>query len=177
MVGVGLIQGARAGRLWNTRPDAPPGRSRRTDWSRATEGAPMDFNEWNKQIIAEFRANDGQVGGDFEGKPLLILHTTGRKSGQPRENPLMYRTEGERMYVFASKGGMPDNPDWYYNLTANPDVRVEVGADTLEATATVVEGAERDRIYAEQAAEYPQFGEYQQNTERVIPVIALEPKA
>jgi deazaflavin-dependent oxidoreductase (nitroreductase family) len=133
----------------------------------------MEFNEWNKAIIKEFRENAGVVGGDFEGKPLLILHTTGAKSGQARQNPLMYLPEGDATYIFASKAGMPSNPDWYYNIIANPQVKVEVGTETYDATARVVEGEERDRIWTEQKQQYPQFAGYEQNTTRTIPVIAL----
>lgn len=132
-----------------------------------------DTNDWNTKIVEEFRANAGKVGGQFEGAPLLLLTTTGAKSGQKRVNPMMYLAEGDRIYVFASKAGAPSNPDWYHNLVAHPEVTAEVGADTIQATATVVKGSERDRIYAEQASRYPGFAEYQANTDRVIPVVAL----
>ena len=133
-----------------------------------------DMNDWNTKIIAEFRANDGQVGGQFEGAPLLLLTTTGAKSGQPRVNPMMYLAEGDRLYVFASKAGAPTNPDWYHNLVAHPDVTAEIGTETIALTASVVAGSERDRIYAEQASRYPGFAEYEANTDRVIPVVALD---
>ncbi len=133
-----------------------------------------DMNDWNTKIIAEFRANDGQVGGQFEGAPLLLLTTTGAKSGQPRVNPMMYLAEGDRLYVFASKAGAPTNPDWYHNLVAHPDVTAEIGTETVALTASVVAGSERDRIYAEQASRYPGFAEYEANTDRVIPVVALD---
>ena len=123
-----------------------------------------EMSDFNTQIIEEFRANDGVVGGQFEGAPLLLLTTTGAKSGQPRVAPMMYRAEGERMYVFASKAGAPTNPDWYHNLIANPDVTVEVGTDTYAAKAAPVVGPERDKVYAEQARRYPGFAEYQQKT-------------
>jgi deazaflavin-dependent oxidoreductase (nitroreductase family) len=129
---------------------------------------------WNGKIIEEFRANEGQVGGDFEGAPLLLLHTTGARSGTERINPLMYLVDGDRLVVFASKGGAPTNPDWYYNVQANPDASVEVGADRFPVLARVATGEERDELYAEQARRYPQFGEYQAGTDRTIPVVILE---
>ena len=132
-----------------------------------------EVEDWNAQIIAEFRANGGEVGGQFAGAPLLILHTTGARSGQERENPMMYLDlDGER-YVFASKAGADTNPDWYHNLVANPEVRVEVGTETYRARAEVLSTSERDRVYAEQARRYPGFAEYEQKTSRVIPVVAL----
>ena len=131
-------------------------------------------NDWNRQTIEEFRENGGKVGGFWEGKPLLLLTTTGAKSGQRHTNPMMYLADGNRLLVFASKRGAPTNPDWYHNLVAHPEVTVEVGTETYEATATVLNGEERDRLYARQAELYPQFGEYQANTTRKIPVIALE---
>src|ERR1700690_2055429 len=109
------------------------------------------MNDFNAQIIEEFHANDGVVGGPFEGMPLLLLHHTGAKSGQSYTNPLAYRRDGDRYAIFASKAGAPTNPDWYYNLKANPEVTVEVGAETLSAVASEAEGDERDRIYAAQA--------------------------
>jgi deazaflavin-dependent oxidoreductase (nitroreductase family) len=133
-----------------------------------------DMNDFNTKIIEEFRANDGKVGGPFEGATIVLLQTTGAKSGQPRVHPVVYRTDGGRMYVFASKAGAPTNPDWYYNLVAHPDISVEVGSDTFDVTATEIKGAERDRIYADQAREFPGFADYQANTDRVIPVIALD---
>jgi deazaflavin-dependent oxidoreductase (nitroreductase family) len=134
-----------------------------------------DWNEWNRQVIEEFRANDGQVGGNFEGAPMVLLHTTGARTGNERVNPLMYLPDGDRMVVFASKGGAPDNPDWYYNLVANPDVTIEVGTETKPATARVAEPDERDKLYAEQVKRYPQFGEYEEKTTRTIPVVVLQP--
>jgi deazaflavin-dependent oxidoreductase (nitroreductase family) len=131
-------------------------------------------NDFNTQIIEEFRANDGIVGGPFEGAPLLLLTTKGAKSGQARVTPMMYRPEGEQMFVFASKAGAPTNPDWYHNLVADPEVTVEVGAERFAARASVVTGSERDRIYAAHAAEYPGFAEYQEKTDRVIPVVELK---
>ena len=131
-------------------------------------------NDWNRQTIEEFRENGGKVGGFWEGKPLLLLTTTGAKSGQRHSNPMMYLADGNRLLVFASKRGAPTHPDWYHNLVAHPEVTVEVGTETYEATTTVLNGEERDRLYARQAELYPQFGEYQANTTRLIPVIALE---
>ena len=132
-----------------------------------------DPNDWNKQIIEEFRANDGKVGGHFEHLTLLLLHTTGAKSGLPRLNPLATVKDGDRYIIMASKGGAPDNPDWYYNLVANPQVRVEVGTEKFEALARVTEGSERQTLFEKMSTKYPQFAEYQQNTTRVIPVIIL----
>ncbi len=133
-----------------------------------------EMNDWNTKIIEEFRSHGGKVGGQFEGAPILILTTTGAKTNQKRVNPMMYLAEGDRLYVFASKAGAPTNPDWYHNLIAHPQVTVELGSDTFEATATAVTGPERDRIYTEQASRYPGFAEYQANTDRIIPVVALD---
>lgn len=132
-----------------------------------------DPNDWNAQIIAEFRANAGRVGGNFEGAPLLLLHTTGAKSGSERVNPMMYLDLDGRRYVFASKAGADTNPDWFHNLVANPSVKVEVGDETYNAQAVPLKGDERDRIYAEQSRRYQGFAEYQAKTERVIPVVEL----
>ncbi len=132
------------------------------------------MTDFNTQIIQEFRANGGKVGGPFEGAPLLLLHSTGAKSGQERVNPVMYLADGPRMYVFASKAGAPDNPDWYHNLLAHPEATVEVGEDTFGVRATVITGPERDEIYGRQAALNPGFAEYQAKTSRVIPVVALD---
>ena len=134
----------------------------------------VDRQDWNRRTIEEFRANGGKVGGMWEGRPLLLLTTTGARSGQRRTNPVMYLSDGDRLLVFASKGGAPTNPDWYHNLLTHPQVTAEVGAETYEATATVLTGEERDRLYARQADMYPQFADYQARTTRKIPVIALE---
>lgn len=134
----------------------------------------VDRNEWNRRTMEEFRANGGKVGGMWEGRPLLLLTTLGAKSGQPRTHPVMYLRDGDRLLVFASKGGAPTNPDWYHNLVVHPEVTVEVGSETYPAIATVLSGEEQDRLYARQAELYPQFGEYQARTTRKIPVIALE---
>ncbi len=134
-------------------------------------------NDWNKQIIEEFHANDGKVGGQFANMPLLLLHTTGAKSGQPRVNPVAYVNDGERYVVVASKAGAPTNPDWYYNIVANPDVTVEVGTDQFTAKATVAEEPERSQLYEKMVAKNPGFDEYRQKTTRTIPVIVLTPEA
>jgi deazaflavin-dependent oxidoreductase (nitroreductase family) len=133
-----------------------------------------DTDDFNTAIIKEFRANAGKVGGPFEGATVVLLHTVGAKSGHDRVNPVVYRTDGGRMYVFASKAGAPTNPDWYYNIVAHPQITIEVGPDTYGVTATEIEGAERDRIYADQAKEFPGFADYEAKTDRVIPVIALD---
>lgn len=130
--------------------------------------------DWNSRTIEEFRANGGKVGGYWNGKPLLLLTTTGGKSGKRHTTPTMYLRDGDRLLVFASKGGAPTHPDWYHNLRTHPQVTVEVGDETFEATATVLTGEERDRLYARQGELYPQFADYQKKTSRKIPVIALE---
>lgn len=131
-------------------------------------------SERNRAVIEEFRANAGQVGGNWTGRPLLLLTTTGVRSGRQHTTPAMYHREGDRRFVFASMGGAPKSPAWYHNLVANSRVTVEVGSERFEARATVVEGAERDRIYAEQAKNFPQFAEYEKRTTRKIPVVALD---
>ena len=134
--------------------------------------SPQDFNA---QIIEEFRANEGRVGEPFEGATLLLLHHVGAKSGKDRINPLVYKPDGDRYVVFASKGGAPTNPDWYHNLKAHPDVRIEVGTDTIGVRAEEATGEDRDRLFRAQAERSPQFAEYESKTERVIPVIVLTP--
>src|SRR5579862_9101860 len=131
--------------------------------------------DWNRKIIEEFRANHGKVGGSFESAPIVLLHTSGAKTGEERVNPMMYLDLEGRRFVFASKAGADTNPDWYHNLIAHPDVTVELGDDTYHAQASPITGAERDRIYAEQAHRYPGFAEYQAKTERVIPVVEIVP--
>jgi deazaflavin-dependent oxidoreductase (nitroreductase family) len=135
-----------------------------------------EANDFNTKIIEEFRANGGKLGGGFDGAPMLLLTTVGAKSGKTRVNPMMYLDEGGRRYVFASKAGAPTNPDWYYNLVANPDVTIEVGTDSLDVVATPLEEGERARVYAVQASRYPGFAEYQEKTDRAIPVVALDPR-
>ncbi|MEO8424212.1 MAG: nitroreductase family deazaflavin-dependent oxidoreductase [Actinomycetota bacterium] len=135
------------------------------------------MSDWNRNIIEEFRANEGHVGGGFEGAPLLLLHTTGRRSGAERVNPLMYLPDGDRWVVFASKGGHIAHPHWLHNVEADPNTTIEVGTETIPVTATVLrEGPERDDLFARQVASFPQFGEYEEKTKghRTIPVIVLE---
>ncbi|HUY86178.1 MAG TPA: nitroreductase/quinone reductase family protein, partial [Acidimicrobiales bacterium] len=132
-----------------------------------------EVNDWNRQIIEEFRANQGQVGGQFAGAPVLLLHTTGARSGIERVNPMMYLDLDEHRYVFASKAGADSHPDWFYNLRAHPVVSVEVGEEVYDASAVVLSEPDRTRIYAVQSDRYPGFGEYQQSTSRVIPVVEL----
>jgi deazaflavin-dependent oxidoreductase (nitroreductase family) len=133
-----------------------------------------EMSDWNKQIIEEFRGNEGKVGGPFAGAPLLLLTTTGAKSGMARTTPVMYLPDGERLIIFASKAGASTNPDWYHNLVAHPEATVEVGSETFKVTAVEVTGEERDQLYARQAALYPGFAAYEAKTTRRIPVIALQ---
>jgi deazaflavin-dependent oxidoreductase (nitroreductase family) len=133
-----------------------------------------DYNDFNRKLIEEYRANGGKVSGMFAGAPLLLLTSTGARSGQPRVAPLAYTTENGRLVVIASKGGAPTHPDWFYNVRANPDVTVELGAETFPARATLTQGAERQRLFDQMAAQMPNFAEYQRNTTRQIPVIVLE---
>jgi deazaflavin-dependent oxidoreductase (nitroreductase family) len=135
--------------------------------------SPADFNA---KIIEEFRSSDGRVGGMFEGLPLLLLHHTGAKSGKSRTNPLAYQADDGRYVIFASKAGAPSNPDWYYNLKAQPNVKIEVGTDTIDVVAGEATGEERERLYRTQAERVPQFADYEKTAgERVIPVIVLTP--
>lgn len=134
-----------------------------------------DVNDWNKGIIEEFRANGGKVGGQFEGAPLLLLHTTGAKSGQARVNPVMYQADGDNLVVFASKAGAPTSPDWFHNLVANPRASVEVGDRTLTVAAQIVEGETRERLWSRQKELYPGFADYESKTTRQIPVVVLQP--
>ena len=134
--------------------------------------SPADFNA---QIIEEFHANEGRVGGTFEGVPLLLLHHTGAKSGTSRINPLVYQSDEGRYVVFASKGGAPTNPHWYHNLKAHPDVKIEIGTDTIDVAASEATGNERERLYRAQAERTPQFADYAKQTDRVIPQIVLTP--
>ena len=137
-----------------------------------------ETNDWNASIIAEFRANEGRVGGMFQGAPIALLHHRGRKSSRDYVSPLMYLPDdGDPaiIYVFASKAGAPTHPDWYYNIAAAGDARVEVGTDTFAVTVKELAGEERDRLYEEQARRYPGFEEYAEKTAgvRTIPVLAL----
>jgi deazaflavin-dependent oxidoreductase (nitroreductase family) len=134
--------------------------------------SPSDFNA---AIIEEFHANEGRVGGMFADMPLLLLHHTGAKSGSQRINPLAYLSDGERYVIFGSKGGAPTNPDWYYNLKANPSAQIEVGADTLSVVASEASGSDRDRLFNAQVERMPTFAEYAEKAGRVIPVIVLTP--
>ena len=132
-----------------------------------------DQGDFNKQIIEEFRANGGETSGVFKGRPLLLLTTTGAKSGESRTTPLVYTKDGDKVVVIASMGGAPKHPAWYLNLSANPGVTVELGTEKFEASASSAEGAERDRLYAKQAEMMPAFTEYEQKTTRRIPVVVL----
>ena len=129
-------------------------------------------SDWNKAVVEEFRANGGKV-AQFADRELLLLHTTGAKSGQLRINPLVYSTDGDRLMVVASKGGAPTNPDWYYNVVANPQVTVEVGTEQFQAQATVAEEPERTRLFDQMAAAMPGFADYQHKTSRILPVVVL----
>jgi deazaflavin-dependent oxidoreductase (nitroreductase family) len=136
------------------------------------------MNDWNAQVIAEFRANEGKVGGQFEGAPVVLMHHHGRKTGNEFVNPVMYmqsETDSDTIYVFASKGGAPTHPDWYHNLLVDQAATVEVGTEAYPVSVTEVTGADRDSIYAEQVRRYPGFGEYEVSTAgiRTIPVLAL----
>ena len=132
------------------------------------------MSDWNTRIIEEFRANQGKVGGHFENMSLLLLHTTGAKSGKARINPVVYMENGDDFVIIASKGGAPTHPDWYHNLVANPEVSVEVGVEKFPVRATVAEEPERTELYQKMATRYPFFAEYQRKTERIIPVVTLE---
>lgn len=138
----------------------------------------LRMSDWNTNIIEEFRANEGRVGGPFEGAPMVLVHHRGRKTGKQSVTPMMYlpdERDPDVVYIFASKAGAPTNPDWYYNLTAAGSGEAEIGTETYPVTVTEVTGADRDRIYAEQARRYPGFAEYEQKTAgiRTIPVLAL----
>jgi deazaflavin-dependent oxidoreductase (nitroreductase family) len=133
------------------------------------------MGDFNQQIIDEFHANEGRVGGMFEGSPLLLLHHIGAKSGASRINPLAYQSDGGRYVIFASKAGAPTNPDWYHNLKANPQVTIEVGTDTIAVRADEATGEERERLFNTQKERVPQFAEYEHKAGRVIPVIVLTP--
>ncbi len=132
-----------------------------------------DQNDYNRQLIEDFRANRGKNGGPFAGRPLLLLTTTGAKSGQRRTTPMMFIPDGDRLLVIASNVGAPAHPDWYRNLVAHTDVTVEVGTETFDATAVVTQGAERDRLWTRIVELYPFFTGHQAKTTRQIPVIAL----
>ena len=132
------------------------------------------MNDFNSAVIEEFRANDGRVGGQFEGAPLLLLTSTGAKSGEPRTTPVVYLRDGGHLVIFASKAGAPTNPGWYHNLLAHPSAIVEVGTETIEVNASVATGEERRRLYERQSELFPQFVEYAKKTPREIPVVILQ---
>ncbi|TYB67227.1 nitroreductase family deazaflavin-dependent oxidoreductase [Nonomuraea sp. PA05] len=134
------------------------------------------MTDFNQQVIEEFRANGGQVGGMFEGAPLVLLTTVGARTGRRRTNPAVYLRDGDRVLVFASNAGADTHPAWYHNVVAQPRVTVELGRETFAARAVPLEGAERDRMYARQAELDPAFAAYQAGTSRVIPVVALHPE-
>jgi deazaflavin-dependent oxidoreductase (nitroreductase family) len=133
-----------------------------------------EMNDFNRQIIDEFRASNGKVSGQFEGAPLLLLHSIGAKSGAERVNPVAYQPVGDAWAIFASKAGAPTNPDWYHNVVAHPDTTVEVGGETVPVRARVAEGEERESIWAAQKELMPGFADYETKTDRVIPVVVLE---
>lgn len=135
------------------------------------------MSDWNKGIIEEFRSNEGKVGGPFEGKPVLLLHHEGARTGTKRVSPLMYQEVEGGYAVFASKAGADDNPDWYHNVRANPETTIEIGPDEVAVKVRVADGDERARIWEQQKSDFPQFAEYEARTERdVIPVLVLEPQ-
>lgn len=135
-------------------------------------------DDWNARMIAEFRANEGRVGGAFEGAPITLVHHRGRRSGREYVSPMMYLADDDdamTIYVFGSKAGAPTHPDWYYNLRSAGLAQVEVGTETYQVTVGELKGEERDRVFEEQARRYPGFGEYAEKTAgiRTIPVLAL----
>ena len=131
------------------------------------------MSDFNKRIIEEFRANGGVVGGHFDGMNLLLVHTTGAKSGLERINPVAQTMDGDRYVIIASKGGAPTNPDWYYNIKANPGVTIEVGTQKFPALAAITEEPERSELFEKMASQYPGFEDYKEKTKRVIPVVTL----
>jgi deazaflavin-dependent oxidoreductase (nitroreductase family) len=133
----------------------------------------MSASDHNARIIEEFRANDGVVGGAFAATPLLLLHHTGARSGEARISPVACLRDDDRFVIFASKGGAPVNPGWYYNLKAHADVTIEFGTDSIPVTAAEATGEERERLFNAQVQRAPQFGEYAANTDRTIPVMVL----
>jgi len=138
------------------------------------EDYPNDFKGYNEALIDEFRNNGGQVTGMFAGRPVVLITTTGAKSGAKRTTPIVYTTDGDNLVIIASKGGAPTNPDWFHNLVANPDVTVELPNETFYARARVAEGEDRERLWRAMADRMPNFDEYQQGTTRRIPVVVLE---
>lgn len=132
-----------------------------------------NFNDWNKTIIEEFRANDGKVGGQFEKMNLLLINTIGAKSGKRRINPVAYINDGDRYVITASKAGADSNPDWFHNLVAHPEIEVEVGDQRFKVNASITNEPERTELYGKMASKYPGFSEYVVKTHRVIPVVVL----
>jgi deazaflavin-dependent oxidoreductase (nitroreductase family) len=130
-------------------------------------------SDFNQQIIDEFRANEGRVGGNFEGAPMVLLTTTGAKSGKQHTTPLVYFDDGDRWLIFASAAGADRHPAWYHNIVAHPEVTIEIGSETIHAIAVPLEGPERDEAYARQVEVMPGFGDYERKTSRTIPVVAL----
>ena len=133
------------------------------------------MSDFNSAIIEEFRTHGGKVGGPFEGAPVLILHTTGAKSGAVRENPVVYKDLDGSYAIFASKGGAPTNPDWYHNILAHPAVEAEIGTRKVSLTARVAGPEEREKIWVPWKTANPGFADYEAKTDRVIPVVILEP--
>jgi deazaflavin-dependent oxidoreductase (nitroreductase family) len=133
-----------------------------------------DINDFNRGVIDEFRANDGKTSGPFAEAPLLLLTTTGAKTGKERVIPIVYTRDGDRLVIAASKGGAPTNPDWFRNLSANPQVTIELPGEKFRARATVADRVERDRLYAAHAEAMPGFAQYEQKTDRVIPIVVLD---
>jgi deazaflavin-dependent oxidoreductase (nitroreductase family) len=133
------------------------------------------WNEFNSGIVDEFRANDGAVGGRFAGAPMILINHRGAKSGKAYTSPLVYTRDGDNYVIIASKGGAPEDPQWFRNLVANPDITVEVGTETIPVRARVAEGEERDRLFRAQADLMPNFADYATKTTRTIPVVVLEP--
>ena len=130
--------------------------------------------EFNKKIVEEFRANSGKVGGMFAGAPMILIEMKGAKSGQVRTIPLVYSKDGDRYVIIASMAGAPNNPDWYHNLKAHPNVTVEIGAEKFKVKASLAADAERERLFNQQAALLPVFNDYRKKTTRQIPVFVLE---
>jgi len=134
----------------------------------------VDESNFDEGVIAKFRSNSGKVGGYFNGSPMLLLTTTGVKSGEERVSPLVYTTDGGRIVIVASNGGADRHPSWYYNVVANPQITVEVGDETYQANAVITDPAERRRLFDLHAQRFPGFKEYEKGTDRVIPVIVLD---
>lgn len=164
---------ALSARVYGQNGTAGASEPERSESSNRGGGQRLDLHELNQQVITEFRANQGKVGGRYANRPLLLLTTTGAKSGRARTTPLAYTRDGERIVVIASFGGGPKNPSWYHNLVANPEAIVEVGSERFRVRARVATGEERQRLYTRQAEQMPAFAEYQKKTTRQIPVIVL----